>query len=52
LGLLHYRNGAPQKAKQVWKPLLTVRTENLRFHNIKQEILRYYFEGTPYLKAN
>jgi len=52
LGLLHYRNGAPQKAKQVWKPLLTVRTESLRFHNIKQEILRYYFEGTPYLKAN
>ena len=52
LGLLHYRNGAPQKAKQVWKPLLTVRTESLRFHNIKQEILRYYFDGTPYLKAN
>lgn len=51
-GLLHYRNGSPQKAKQVWKPLLSVRTENLRDHNIKQEILRYYFEGTPYLRAN
>ncbi len=52
LGLLHYRNGSRQKANQVWKPLLTVRSESLRFHNIKQEVLRYYFQGDPYLKAN
>ncbi|NBQ54178.1 MAG: hypothetical protein EBU49_11450 [Proteobacteria bacterium] len=50
LGLLHYRNGARQNANQIWKPLITVRSESLRFHNIKQEILRYYFEGSPYLK--
>lgn len=50
LGLLHYRNGARLNANQIWKPLITVRSESLRFHNIKQEILRYYFEGSPYLK--
>ncbi len=52
LGLLHYRNGARQQANKVWKPLLTTRSESLRFHNIKQEVLRFYFEGDPYLKAN
>ncbi len=53
VGLLHYRNGAKSQANKVWKPLLTVRSESLRFHNIKQEILRYYFDGAPYWsKAN
>lgn len=51
-GLLHYRNGDRLKANEIWKPLLTVRTENLRFHNIKQEVLKFYFDGAPYLKAN
>jgi tetratricopeptide (TPR) repeat protein len=51
-GLLIYRNGDRIKANEIWKPLLTVRTESLRFHNIKQEVLKFYFEGTPYLKAN
>lgn len=51
-GLLQYRNGARQQANELWKPLLTVRSESLRFHNIKQEVLKFYFEGTPYLKAN
>jgi len=52
IGLLHYRNGLRMKANKVWKPLLTLRSENLKFHNIKQEILKYYFDGVPYLKAN
>ncbi len=52
LGLLHYRNGSRRDANQIWKPLITVRSESLRFHNIKQEILRYYFEGSPYLKGD
>ncbi|MEY4632133.1 MAG: hypothetical protein RIQ81_2253 [Pseudomonadota bacterium] len=52
LGLVHYRNGARQNANRIWKPLITVRSESLRFHNIKQEILRYYFEGSPYLKSD
>ena len=52
LGLMHYRNGARQNANKIWKPLITVRSESLRFHNIKQEILRYYFEGSPYLKPD
>jgi tetratricopeptide (TPR) repeat protein len=51
-GLLLYRNGASLKANEIWKPLLTVRSESLRFHNIKQEVLKYYFDGAPYLKAN
>ena len=51
-GLLLYRNGARQQANRIWKPLLTVPSESLRFHNIKQEVLKFYFEGAPYLKAN
>jgi tetratricopeptide (TPR) repeat protein len=51
-GLLLYRNGSREQANHVWKPLLTLRSESLRFHNIKQDILRYYFEGAPYLKVN
>lgn len=51
-GLVHYRNGAQKKANHIWKPLLTTRSNNLRFHNIKQEILKYYFDKAPYLDAN
>jgi len=51
-GLVHYRNGAHQKANQVWKPLLTQRSDNVRFHHIKQEVLKYYFEKAPYLGVN
>lgn len=51
-GLVQYRNGAERQANLIWKPLLTMRSENLRFHNIKQEILKYYFDKEPYLRAN
>ncbi|MCX6128438.1 MAG: hypothetical protein NTX25_05155 [Proteobacteria bacterium] len=51
-GLVKYRNGAFQQANEVWKPLLTYRSENLRFHTIKQEILRYYFDREPYRGIN
>lgn len=51
-GLVLYRNGARQKANEIWKPLLSTRVDSLRFHNIKQEVLKFYFEGAPYLKAN
>ncbi len=51
-GLLQYRNGATQRAKEVWKPVLTMKSESLRSHNIKQEIMRFYFANEPYLKAN
>jgi tetratricopeptide (TPR) repeat protein len=51
-GLVLYRNGARQKANEIWKPLLTTRADSLRFHTIKQEVLKFYFEGAPYLKAN
>lgn len=51
-GLVQYRNGMQKQANDLWKPLLTVRSDSLRFHNIKQEVLKYYFDGVPYLKAN
>ncbi|MFW7381236.1 MAG: tetratricopeptide repeat protein [Oligoflexus sp.] len=51
-GLVNYRNGAFEKANQIWKPLLTTRTESLRFHNIKQEIMKYYFDKKPYQSSN
>lgn len=47
-GLVQYRNGHPRQANEIWKPLLKFRTEQMRDHKIKQEILRYYFEGAPY----
>ena len=51
-GLVHYRNGALHKAKDLWKPLLTLAAPNLRFHPIKQEIMKYYFDQAPYLEVN
>jgi tetratricopeptide (TPR) repeat protein len=49
-GLLQYRNGAKKKANDIWKPLLTEKAETVRIHSMKQEILRFYFDGEPYLK--
>ncbi len=51
-GLLQYRNGSSEKANEIWKPLLTLRSESVRFHHIKQDLLKYYFDRTPYGKAN
>jgi tetratricopeptide (TPR) repeat protein len=51
-GLIHYRNGHPKEANQIWKPLLKFRSEIMRDHKIKQEILKYYFEGNPYKPAD
>ena len=51
-GLVKYRNGAAQEANTIWKPLLTYPAENLRLHNIKQEIMKYYFDRTPYRALN
>ena len=51
-GLIEYRNGNKRAANAIWKPLLTVRTESMRVHQIKQEVLKYYFDNAPYLKAH
>ena len=51
-GLYHYRNGSAEKANEIWKPLIIIPTENLRAHHLKQEMMKYYYEGTPYHKAN
>jgi hypothetical protein len=47
-GLVQYRNGQALRANEIWKPLLKFKTEQMRDYRIKQEILRYYFEKTPY----
>ncbi len=51
-GLVQYRNGAAQEANVIWKPLLTYPAESLRLHNIKQEIMKYYFDRQPYRALN
>jgi hypothetical protein len=48
VGLVHYRNGNQQNAKTIWKPFLKYKPEIIRDHKIKQEILKYYYEGAPY----
>lgn len=48
VGLVQYRNGHATKANEIWKPLLKFKTEQMRDYRIKQEILRYYFEKSPY----
>lgn len=50
-GLVQYRNGSHEKANQIWKPLLIMKSESLRDHHIKQEILRYYFDQAPYFSS-
>lgn len=50
-GLLHYRDGATNTANKIWKPLLTRKAECMRDHNIKQQLLGYYFEKKPYLNV-
>lgn len=51
-GLVFYRNGLSQKANETWKPLLSLRSENLRFHNMKQKIMKFYFDKEPYQSSN
>ncbi|MEZ4741227.1 MAG: tetratricopeptide repeat protein [Bdellovibrionota bacterium] len=51
-GLYFYRNGQQKQANKVWKPLLTTPSLDLKLHNIKQEVLRYYFDQDPYLKTH
>lgn len=43
LGLFRYRNGQVAKAKEVWKPLLTHRSADMRAHLVKQELLSLYY---------
>ncbi|RYZ58564.1 MAG: hypothetical protein EOP07_06640 [Proteobacteria bacterium] len=51
-GLVKYRNGATDEANSIWKPLLTYPVESLRLHNIKQEIMKYYYDRSPYRALN
>jgi tetratricopeptide (TPR) repeat protein len=47
-GLIHYRNGSTQKAKDIWKPLLKRPSMSIRDYHIKQDILLYYYDHAPY----
>ncbi len=50
-GLLLYRDGSIQKAKTVWKPLLTAKALNIKDHWIKKEIMDFYFQGKSYIPS-
>lgn len=50
-GLYQYRNGSAKKANELWKPLITIPNDSLRDHYIKEEMLKYYYDGAPYNKA-
>lgn len=50
-GLLHFRDGSVEKAKELWKPLLTIKATNMKDHWIKKEILNFYFDGKSYMKT-
>jgi tetratricopeptide (TPR) repeat protein len=51
-GLMAYRNGAVTEAKGIWKGLLVHRTETIRFHHIKTELMKFYYDGAPYLQTH
>ena len=51
-GLLEYRRGDEEQAFAIWQPILQRESENLRFHNIKQEVLKFYGRNTPVDKVS
>lgn len=51
-GLLAYQSGCEQEAYALWEPLLQRESENMRFHNIKQEVLKFHRKNTTHLKAS
>lgn len=50
-GLIHFRDGSVERAKDIWKPLLTIKAKNMKDHWIKKEILNFYFDGKSYMKT-
>ncbi len=51
-GLLHYRDGHEDRAKKIWKPLIKQASLTPRSHYMKKQLMGFYFDATPYLKAN
>ena len=51
-GLLAYHRGDESQAFAIWQPILQRESENLRFHNIKQEVLKFCGRNTPTDKAS
>ena len=51
-GLLEYHCGDESQAFAIWQPILQRESENLRFHNIKQEVLKFYGQNTYTNKAS
>ncbi len=50
-GLVQYRNGQEAKAKKIWKPLIQQASMTPRVHYMKQQLMRFYYEASPYLKT-
>ena len=51
-GLLEYRRGNEAQAFAIWEPLLQRESENLRFHNIKQEVLKLHGQNETIRKVS
>ena len=51
-GLLEYRRGNETQAFAIWEPLLLRESENLRFHNIKQEVLKLHGQNEMVRKVS
>ncbi len=51
-GLLAYQRGDEEQAYAIWQPILQHESENLRFHNIKQEVLKFCGRNTHIDKAS
>ncbi len=51
-GLLTYCEGDEEQAFALWKPILTREAENLRFHNIKQTVLKFWGQDKPFRAAS
>ena len=51
-GLLAYHEGDEAQAFAIWQPILEREAENLRFHNIKQEVLKLWGNSKPAQQAS
>ncbi len=45
-GMIEYRDGLKAKAKEIWKPIITAKSEDIRIHNLKKQIREFYYEDT------
>jgi tetratricopeptide (TPR) repeat protein len=51
-GLIEYRDGLTSKAKEIWKPIITAKSDDLRVHVLKKQVREFYYEGSPLWKQS